>query len=738
MEYLKTRKGRERDGFKSSGDNRWKLDGSFSEMGIRDDSYPIFYLRLDVMLSDIISSTNDILSGIKEHWEKYFPDIQGEPQLFEFTENFYRRRRQTVIDLIEQDVLSASYKYGKNLERLTARFLFLLLLDDKTFTTSIMAEKVYESCEGIMTNKALIEEEIARDIHTYFGDKESYKIDDNSLRFLTTHKSIIEVFFNNISSIVKERGGKTKIDERQKQILERRRLDGAFEAVGIWENEYPVFFLRIDILLAKIMYSGKNMQEGIETYWPVVFPDIPGTDRIFEFTRGFYWSRRETAIDLMEKDVLSEHYRFDKNLQRFVVRYLLLVTIDSTPFTVDSFTEKIYRLLVGVTNDMTLVREEVESCLHNYFGDEQPYCIKDEIMKLLRSHRDDLHGVYYMVCEILKQKKEGIPRQNIFSSRFNIVKLEALLETCYLDYLANQEDYRSEPKVYHYLIRKHWKNYYPGMTLDDRKLQLVEAAIKEDDFLFSLRTLIIARSLKDIRSAWITRLLAYGYTMKYVITLYGRASEFDNIIDETMEMSSQINFSGVDSEEEQTILERLASRYVSVSEVLDLEIIEYILSEKETICAMYSKIKEAFNSRYASKSLEERDKIISELQERVEYEDMRTLCDLVDKLSDKNFGSVLNELYLISINEKNTDIEEVRKYLRGLFYILDGMSIRPVYSDKIGQVFTKMDSIFQRCRLQDESNTLADSFRLVYPGWEVLEREAVPPVCMPELKEGGK
>lgn len=738
MDFFKTRRNRERDGSRHSVDNRWKLDGSFAEMGIRDDSYPDFYLRLDVMLSSIISSTSDILWGISEQWEKFFPDIQGSQQLFEFTETFYRRRRQTVIDLIATDVLSPSYKYGKNLERLAARYFLMLLLDDKTFTSTTMTDKVFESCEGIMGNKSLIEEAVSSDIHNYFGDKEIYKLDDNTLSILTTNRQDIKAFCEKISAIVKERGGKVITDERQKMILERRRLDGAFEAVGIWEKDYPDFFLRIDILLAKIVCSGKNMQEGIEAYWSVIFPDIPGTPRIYEYTRGFYWSRRESAIDLMEKDVLSEHYRFVKNLQRFVVRYLLLVTLDETPFTVDSFTEKLYQLLVGVTSDKTLVREEVESCLHNYFGDKQPYRIKEETLKLLKDNRDDLHGVYYMVCEILKQKKEGVPRHNIFSSRFNVVKLEALLETCYLDYVTNQEDYRSEARVYQYLIGKHWKEFYPNMMLDGPKFQLLEAVVKEDDFLFSLRTLINARSVKDIRSAWISRLLAYGYTMKYVITLYGKASEFDNVIDETLEMASQINFAGMDSGEEQAILEKLAERYASTPEVLDSEIIEYILTEKETVSAMYNSIKKAFNSRYASKSLEEKDRIISELQERVEYEDIRALCDMVSKLSDKNFGSVLNELYLISISEKNASIEEVRKYLRGLFYILDGMSIRPVYSDKIGHVFTKTDNMLHRCRLEGGSNSSANGYRLIYPGWEVSDREAVPPVCIPVFEEGGK
>lgn len=734
MGFFKSRKSRERDGSKGSAETRWKLDGSFMEMGIRDDSYPDFYLRLDVMLSAVISSTSNILSGIGEHWVRFFPDIPGNQQLFEFTENYYHRRRQTAIDLIEQDVLSPTYKYGRNLERFVTRYLFLLLLDDKTFTTATMTDKVYKACEGVMGNRPLIEEEIASDIHNYFGDKDIYKLDSNTLDFLAKHSQDIKAFYEKISAIVRERSGKKKSDERQKLILERRKLDGAFEAVGILEKDYPDFFLRIDILLAKILYNSKNMAEGIATYWSGVFPDISGNPKLYEFTRGFYWSRRETAVDLMEKDVLSEHYRFDKNLQRLVVRYLLLVTLDDTPFTADSFTEKIYQLLVGVTSDKTLVREEVESCLHNYFGDEETYSIKDETLTLLRVNRDDLHGVYYMVCEILKMKKEGIPRPNVFSSRFNLVKLEALLETCYLDLINNREAYQSEARVYDFLIGKHWDKFYPGMVLDGHKCQLMEAAVKEDDFLFSLRTLIIARSVKDIRSGWISRLLAYGYTMKYVITLYGRSSEFDNVIDETMEMASQINFTGVESAEEQKILEKLASRYSSTSEILDPEIIEYILLNKETVCEMYSSVKEAFNSRYASKSVEERDRIISQLQERVEYEDISMLCDMVSKLSDKNFGSVLNELYLISIGEKSADAEEILKYLRGLFYIFDGMNIRPTYTDKIGQCFTKDDNMLQRCRLQGEG----DSFRMVYPGWEVSEREAVPPVCIPAFEEGGE
>lgn len=501
---------------------------------------------------------------------------------------------------------------------------------------------------------------------------------------------------------------------------------------GITDETYTDFSLRLDVLLAKIICGSRNMDKAIPEYWGDVFPGLRGNEALYGSVKDFYRMFRKTAMDIIKGVELSdESYPYYSNLQRMVVRYGLILNFGRETFTPAKEAEKMSGLLKETMPcGRGLIKQEVEADIAAYFGKKEEYRLSDPALELLQRERGSVQGIYDMLVRIVDKKEGRGGPENLFVSRSNSVKIESLLEECLLDLKENGNLYLGTSDKFERLFEKHWPQVYPNLEFTAKNASMVYSAIKKDVFLSAIRTLIIAGDVKDIRSPRIARCLAYGYTLKYVIVNIGSCRDMDVIWEEVSEMAAKINFVGVNQEEENDIIGLLSERYCRASGEVDEEIISYLMKHKERIGKIYQIIRDAFNSRFASKSLEERDRIISELQQRVEYEDINALKKAVTYLGDKDFGYVLNDLYRVCHGYDPFDERKVKDSLKGLFYVLGLLGIEADMADKVNQVFSETDELNAQCSYDDDIEKSTGKRSVRYPGWKVMGERVLPPVCM--------
>ena len=504
-----------------------------------------------------------------------------------------------------------------------------------------------------------------------------------------------------------------------------KRIDAVFE-------KYPNLYLRLDILLAKIICSNQRMVTALSGYWHDIFPDYEGTENIFENVKKYYFVYRKTAMDILKgEDLSDESYPYYMNLQRLLVRYAFILNLDDSKFTIDSEIAKFIELLKGMNfRRRNLIEEEIELDIVTYFGYRDLYQISEETWNFIKEEQKSVQGIYYILEEIIMKRENMDFSQNIFASKFNTVKIESLLEECLLDLRENVNQYTGVQNKFEKLFEKHWPDLYPNLAFTPHNSMMAYNVIKKDKFLSALRTLIIAGGIKDIRSPRIARYAAYGYTLKYVIVNIGVCRDLDVIYEEVSEMATRINFVGVDQDEESEIIDKLLERYCKVSKSVDEEILEYLMKQKEKIGKVYQIIRDEFNSRFTSKSLEERDKIINELQQQIEYEDLNTLKKVVKYIGDKDFGYILNDLYRVCYGYDPLDEKRVKDSLNGLFYVLGLLGIQPDMVEEVDQVFSESDKLSQKCRYEDNEDEKTGRYIVRYPGWKVMKESVLLPVSM--------
>lgn len=513
---------------------------------------------------------------------------------------------------------------------------------------------------------------------------------------------------------------------------------GYFSERGIDEELICELYLKLDVLLAKIICSKRQMNEALSDYWRDFFPDLAEGGTAYECAKGFYKAFRKTAMDIIKGvEVSAETYPYYSNLQRMVVRYTLLLHFDKESFTAAEEEEKIFELVKGVIPSGRLfVNQEVELDLATYFGEKREYRLSEAAQELLRKEKRSIQDLHDRLLQIVASKEGRMFSDNIFVSKFNSVRLEGLLEECFLDFRQNEESYLGHSDKFERLLEKHWPQAYPNLAFTEKSQKMVYHAIKEDKLLNAVRTLIIAGNVKDIRSPQIARCLAYGYTLKYVMVSLRSCRDMDAICEEVSEMAARINFVGVDQDEENDIIAFLARRYCTVQGVVDEEILNCLLERKEKIVKVYHMIRDAFNSRFTSKSLEEKDKIISELQQRVECEDTNTLKRAVRYLGDKDFGYILNDLFRICHGYDSFDERKVKDSLNGLFYILGLLGIEAEEADKVGEVFSDADELNEQCQYDDDMEKSDGRYVVRYPGWKVMGERVLAPISMNFSSEG--
>lgn len=145
--------------------------------------------------------------------------------------------------------------------------------------------------------------------------------------------------------------------------------------------------------------------------------------------------------------------------------------------------------------------------------------------------------------------------------------------------------------------------------------------------------------------------------------------------------------------------------------------------------------------------LSEKDEEIDDLKRELEYYENlaaqnfksevsqydKALREMVQRLCDMRYGSVLNELYLLSAGKKTMTNEQIRSLIQNLIFVLSSMGINPTgiskigkkvkfYSDELNEVYT-----FDESKVKPGMNI----GHVTYPGWKYHDSELILPRVSP-------
>lgn len=145
--------------------------------------------------------------------------------------------------------------------------------------------------------------------------------------------------------------------------------------------------------------------------------------------------------------------------------------------------------------------------------------------------------------------------------------------------------------------------------------------------------------------------------------------------------------------------------------------------------------------------LAEKEKEIHELRRELEYYENieaqsfksevsqydKALMEMVQRLCDTRYGSVLNELYLVSSGKKETSMEQIRSLIQNMIFVFSSLGINPTetakigkrvkfYSDMLDEVYT-----FDQASVQEGLNI----GHVIYPGWKYKDSDLVMPRVNP-------
>ncbi len=508
---------------------------------------------------------------------------------------------------------------------------------------------------------------------------------------------------------------------------------GYFTEHGIFVDNYQNFFIRLEMLLAKATCKARYIVKGVSWFWHDFFPEIAGSEELYEYIKVYTNVMRRSLFDVAKNvDISDEEYKYSMQMQRILLRYQFLLGVENGEITQENACDYLYDKYFEIVENRRWVNDTIELCIEEYFEGNKEWYLEEHTLSLMETEKIYLEQIAERIEIDLRTRASKISQQNIFNSKFNIVKIEDILETAFLEQM-DHPDVDTEKKRLEELIQKHWAVSFAEKEYTNTVEKHILKTIYEDEFLNSLKVLNAAGTIHNIYKASYARFLAYGYTLKYVLTKIGNCRDMDTIIEETLDAAADINFVSVSEEEESDIVEKLVDRYSDDNGEMDEDIVRHLIAKKEMIERMYLLIKDSFNNRYSSKTVEEKEKIIKELQMRMESEDMNTLRKLTGYLTDSNRGTILNRLYRFSKGYDKFTAEMMRDNLAGLFYILEQLGIVPAYEEEIGKEFTETDELFYLCKFEGESAT--GEYRVHYPGWKLNGSLIVSPVSVSKKDE---
>jgi len=107
----------------------------------------------------------------------------------------------------------------------------------------------------------------------------------------------------------------------------------------------------------------------------------------------------------------------------------------------------------------------------------------------------------------------------------------------------------------------------------------------------------------------------------------------------------------------------------------------------------------------------------------------RAITDLFQKLCDVRYGSVINELYLISSGKAEASQEEVKGLLQNMIFVFNSMGISPYEVNKIGKNVKFYDDEANIIYAVDENRVVEglNVGKVRYPGWRLKDSELTLP-----------
>ena len=115
------------------------------------------------------------------------------------------------------------------------------------------------------------------------------------------------------------------------------------------------------------------------------------------------------------------------------------------------------------------------------------------------------------------------------------------------------------------------------------------------------------------------------------------------------------------------------------------------------------------------------------------------LMTLFQRMCENKYGAPLNELYLISISDKEVKLNDIKNIVKNLLFIFDSMGINPYKVKNIGKNI-KFDSDDANVIYTVDENKIIEGINeglLKYPGWEQRGKEIVLPFIVMDEDEDG-
>ena len=145
--------------------------------------------------------------------------------------------------------------------------------------------------------------------------------------------------------------------------------------------------------------------------------------------------------------------------------------------------------------------------------------------------------------------------------------------------------------------------------------------------------------------------------------------------------------------------------------------------------------------------LAEKEKEIHELRRELEYYENieaqsfksevsqydKALMEMVQRLCDTRYGSVLNELYLVSSGKKETSMEQIRSLIQNMIFVFSSLGINPTETAKIGKRVKFYSDMLDEVYTFDQSSVQEglNIGHVIYPAWKNKDSDLVMPRVNP-------
>lgn len=115
----------------------------------------------------------------------------------------------------------------------------------------------------------------------------------------------------------------------------------------------------------------------------------------------------------------------------------------------------------------------------------------------------------------------------------------------------------------------------------------------------------------------------------------------------------------------------------------------------------------------------------------------KALREMVQRLCDMRYGSVLNELFLLSSGKKEMTNDQVRSLVQNLFFVFSSLGINPSEVSKIGKKVKFYSDELDEVYTFDESQVKPGKNvgNVIYPGWKYRDCDLVMPRVSPIKEE---